>query len=306
MSIIEIKNISRKFKDVEALKNINLKIEEGEVFALLGPNGAGKTTLINILTSILKPTNGTATVNGYDIIKNPLEVRKSIGIVFQEPSLDDLLTAEENLYVHGILYNLEKKELKKRIKEMLEKVELYERKDSIVRTFSGGMKRRLEIARGLLHTPKILFLDEPTIGLDPHSRRTIWEYIRKIKEENNTTIILTTHYMEEAEKLADRVGIINKGEIIALDSVENLKKKIGDEILIIEGELNLEALKKLSFIKSIERINERFFITSKEITKNLNEILKHIKNIKDIEIRKTSLEDVFLKLTGKKIEELDE
>ncbi|MFN3478709.1 MAG: ATP-binding cassette domain-containing protein, partial [bacterium] len=194
---------------------------------------------------------------------------------------------------------------KERIYDMLNTVGLYDRKDHIVRTFSGGMKRRLEIARGLLHTPKILFLDEPTLGLDPLSRRIIWDYIKKVKQEKNTTIILTTHYMEEAENLSNRVGIITKGEIIELDTPENLKKKLGDEILKIKGELDIEKIKTLNFIKNIVFKEDYFIITSKEITKNLSEILKYVKP-KDIEIKKTSLEDVFLSITGKKIEELDE
>lgn len=305
MSIITTSGIIKEFKEIKALKGINIKINEGEVFSLLGPNGAGKTTLISILTGILKPTSGTAVIDGFDIIKQPLDVRKSIGIVFQEPSLDELLTAYENLYLHSMLYNMPVEKAQKRIKEMLDTVGLYERKDHTVKTFSGGMKRRLEIARGLLHTPKVLFLDEPTLGLDPLSRRNIWDYIRKVKKEENTTIILTTHYMEEAESLSDRVAIINKGEIIELDTPDNLKKKLGDEILKIKGKVDTEKLKSFKFIKSINHTKEGYIITSKEITKNISEILKYA-IIEDMEIRKTSLEDVFLNITGKKIEELDE
>lgn len=305
MDIIETFDIKKKFKDVEALKGISIKIKEGEVFSLLGPNGAGKTTLISILTTILKPTSGTALIDGFEITKDPLYVRRKIGIVFQEPSLDDLLTAWENLYVHSILYGMEKSYAIKRIEFILKKVDLYERKDHIVKTFSGGMKRRLEIARGLLHTPKILFLDEPTLGLDPVSRRNIWDYIRQIKKEENITVILTTHYMDEADSLSDTVAIINKGVIIEKDTPENLKKKIGDEILKVKGYIDIENIRKLKFIESIYTDNEYHIIISKEITKNLNEILKFLKP-ESIEIKKISLEDVFLKITGKKIEELDE
>jgi len=305
MYIIETFDIKKKFKDVEALKGINIQIKEGEVFSLLGPNGAGKTTLISILTTILKPTSGTAFIDGFEITKDPLYVRRKIGIVFQEPSLDDLLTAWENLYVHSILYGMEKSYAIKRIEFILKKVDLYERKDHIVKTFSGGMKRRLEIARGLLHTPKILFLDEPTLGLDPVSRRNIWDYIRQIKKEENITVILTTHYMDEADSLSDTVAIINKGMIIEKDTPENLKKKIGDEILKVKGYIDIENIRKLKFIESIYTDNEYHIIISKEITKNLNEILKFLKP-ESIEIKKISLEDVFLKITGKKIEELDE
>jgi ABC-2 type transport system ATP-binding protein len=305
MYIIETFDIKKKFKDVDALKGISIKIKEGEVFSLLGPNGAGKTTLISILTTILKPTSGTAFIDGFEITKDPLYVRRKIGIVFQEPSLDDLLTAWENLYVHSMLYGMEKSYAIKRIEFILKKVDLYERKDHIVKTFSGGMKRRLEIARGLLHTPKILFLDEPTLGLDPVSRRNIWDYIRQIKKEENITVILTTHYMDEADSLSDTVAIINKGVIIEKDTPENLKKKIGDEILKVKGYIDIENIRKLKFIESIYTDNEYHIIISKEITKNLNEILKFLKP-ESIEIKKISLEDVFLKITGKKIEELDE
>jgi len=303
--IIETFDIKKKFKDVDALKGISIKIKEGEVFSLLGPNGAGKTTLISILTTILKPTSGTAFIDGFEITKDPLYVRRKIGIVFQEPSLDDLLTAWENLYIHSMLYGMEKSYAIKRIEFILKKVDLYERKDHIVKTFSGGMKRRLEIARGLLHTPKILFLDEPTLGLDPVSRRNIWNYIRQIKKEENITVILTTHYMDEADSLSDTVAIINKGVIIEKDTPENLKKKIGDEILKVKGYIDIENIRKLKFIESIYTDNEYHIIISKEITKNLNEILKFLKP-ESIEIKKISLEDVFLKITGKKIEELDE
>ena len=305
MNIIETFDITKKFKDIEALSKINIKIKEGEIFSLLGPNGAGKTTLISILTTILKPTSGKAFIDGYDIIENPLDVRRKIGIVFQETSLDDLLTAWENLYVHSMLYGMEKSKAIKKIEFILKKVDLYDRKDHIVKTFSGGMKRRLEIARGLLHTPKILFLDEPTLGLDPVSRRNIWDYIKQIKKEENITIILTTHYMEEADMLSDMVAIINKGKIIEMDSPDNLKTKIGNEILKVKGYVDIDGIKKLKFIDNIYTDNDYYIITSQQITKNLNEIIKFIKP-ENLEIKKISLEDVFLKITGKKIEELDE
>ncbi|MCX7641196.1 MAG: ATP-binding cassette domain-containing protein [Elusimicrobiales bacterium] len=306
MYSIKTFSLVKDFKNIRALDNINIDIKEGEIFSLLGPNGAGKTTLISILTTILKPTSGTANVAGYDIIKNPLEVRKQIGIVFQEPSLDDLLTAEENLMLHGMLYDIKHKELKKRVDELLNMVGLKERAKHQVKTFSGGMKRRLEIARGILHIPKILFLDEPTLGLDPSSRREIWKYILKIKKENNITIILTTHYLEEADSLSDRIAIINKGKIIELDSPYNLKKKLGDEILKIKGKIDIQTISKLNFIKKITQIDDFFIITAKEITPHISEIIKYVKDIKDIEIKKTSLEDVFLNIAGKKIDELHE
>lgn len=303
---IQVYSIVKNFKDIRALDNITLEIKEGEFFSLLGPNGAGKTTLISILTTLLKPSSGKAYICGIDVEEKPFEIRKKIGIVFQEPSLDDLLTAEENLILHGMLYGIKSTELKKRIEEMLVMVDLYERRKDQIRKFSGGMKRRLEIARGILHLPKILFLDEPTLGLDPASRRIIWNYLTRIKKEKNITIILTTHYMEEAEFLSDRVAIINKGKIIELDTPENLKKKIGDEILKIKGDIDIEKIKSLDFIKNISQKDDYFIITSKTITPNISKILSFVKRVDDIEIKKTSLEDVFLNLTGKKIEELDE
>lgn len=306
MYIIKIVSLTKNFDILKALDNINLEIKEGEIFSLLGPNGAGKTTLINILTTILKPTSGTAIVAGHNILENPLNVRRNIGIVFQEPSLDDLLTAEENLLLHGMMYGMKDILLRQRVNDMIKMVGLWERRKDIVRRFSGGMKRRLEIARGILHIPKVLFLDEPTLGLDPISRREIWEYIVKIKKENNITIILTTHYLEEADKISDRIAIINKGRIVELGTPYELKRKIGDEILKIKGDIDIKNISQLNFIKKISNINGYFLITAKELTPYLSQILKFAKNIEDIEIKKTSLDDVFLNITGKKFEELDE
>ena len=304
--MIEIYSISKNFGSINALCSINLEIKEGEIFSILGPNGAGKTTLISILTTIIKPTSGTALVAGYDILKEPLQVRRNIGIVFQEPSLDDLLTAQENLFLHGMLYGMSGSKLKNRVDEMIKMVGLWERRKDIVRKFSGGMKRRLEIARGILHIPKILFLDEPTLGLDPISRKEIWNYIVKIKKENNITIILTTHYLEEADAISDRIAIINKGRIVEIGSPYELKKKVGDEILRVKGDVEIEKISSLGFVKNVSYLDGYVIITAKSLTPYLGEILRFIKNIKDIEIKKTSLDDVFISVTGKKIEELDE
>lgn len=223
-NIIDIKNLTRKFNGFVAVDNISLEVKEGEIFGFLGPNGAGKTTTINILTTQLKPTKGTATITGIDVISNPNEVRRCIGIVFQDPSLDIELTAWENLKFHGMIYNISNEETKKRSDELLQMVELLDRKNNLVKKFSGGMKRRLEVARGLLHKPKILFLDEPTIGLDPQTRTRIWEYVFNIQKEHNMTIFLTTHSMEEAENCS-RVAIIDHGKIVALGTPEELKRK---------------------------------------------------------------------------------
>ena len=223
MSIIEVKNLTKKFNGFTAVDHISFNVEEGEIFGLLGPNGAGKTTTIKMLTTLLRPTEGKATVCGYDILKQRDEVRSSIGIVFQEPALDNRLTGRENLDFHARLYGLDKKTRHKRIEEVLEMVELKDKADVIVRDYSGGMQRRLEIARGLMHYPRVLFLDEPTLGLDAQTRRHIWEYILSLNQREKTTIILTTHYMEEADYLCQRMAIVDFGKIVALDTPANLK-----------------------------------------------------------------------------------
>jgi ABC-2 type transport system ATP-binding protein len=222
--IIEVKNLYKYFGQVIALKGISFEVYKGEIFGFLGPNGAGKTTTINILCTLLSPSSGEVIVNGFNVMSSPDEVRNSIGIIFQELTLDERLTAYENLDFHGMIYHLPKKIRRERIKEVLEMVGLYAKKDYIVRTFSGGMKRRLEIARGLMHKPKILFLDEPTLGLDPQTRQYIWDYILDLSHKEKITIFLTTHYMDEAEN-CQRIGIIDYGKIIDLDTPDALKNK---------------------------------------------------------------------------------
>ncbi len=230
-NIIEVKDLKKKFKDFVAVDKISFEVKEGEIFAFLGPNGAGKTTTIKILTTLLQPTSGEIKLNGFSPTKQQDETRKSFGIVFQDPSLDDELTAYENMEFHGVLYDVEKKLRKKRIKELLEFVELWDRKDSIVKTFSGGMKRRLEIARGLLHHPKILFLDEPTLGLDAQTRNHMWNYIKDLAKKEKMTVFLTTHYLEEAEKIADRIAIIDHGKIEKIGTDKEIKKSTGTKSL---------------------------------------------------------------------------
>jgi ABC-2 type transport system ATP-binding protein len=226
MPIIEVKNLIKKFKTKDgefiAVNDVSFNVLKGEIFAFLGPNGAGKTTTIKTITTLLHPTSGEIKLNGFDVVLNPNEARKSFGIVFQDPSLDDDLTAYENMEIHGVFYNMPKDLLKKRIEELLKLVELWDRKDDFVKNFSGGMKRRLEISRGLLHHPKILFLDEPTLGLDPQTRNHIWSYIKNLNIKEGITIFFTTHYIEEAEKSASKVAIIDKGQIIILDSPQSI------------------------------------------------------------------------------------
>jgi ABC-2 type transport system ATP-binding protein len=227
---IQVENLTRKFNGFIAVDSISFSVGEGEIFGFLGPNGAGKTTTINILCTILKPTSGKAVVACCDVTLDPHRVRKEIGIVFQDPSLDDRLTAEDNLRFHGYLYNIPNKEIMRRIPEVLGLVELYDRRKEFVKKFSGGMKRRLEIARGLLHRPKILFLDEPTLGLDPQTRAHIWDYVLKMKKETGLTVFMTTHYMQEAE-VCDRIAIIDHGKIVDIDTPKNLKEKNGEQTL---------------------------------------------------------------------------
>lgn len=231
MKIIKVENLIKKFDGFMAVDGISFEVEAGEIFAFLGPNGAGKSTTIKMLTTLLKPTGGRIELNGHDPARDPNEVRRSFGIVFQDPSLDDELTAFENVEFHGVLYGVPRKVRREKIGELLRFVELWDRKDSLVKEFSGGMKRRLEIARGLLHEPKILFLDEPTLGLDPQTRNHMWNYLEKLNKEKGITIFFTTHYMEEAERMARRIAIIDHGRIIAAGTSSELEAQTGTESL---------------------------------------------------------------------------
>lgn len=222
--IIEVKNLIKKFSDLIAVDNISFTVNPGEIFAFLGPNGAGKTTTIKILTTLLKQTSGEVEVNGFNVLTSKDQVRHSFGIVFQDHSLDDELTAYENMQFHAVLFSVPKEERKERIESLLKFVELWERKDSLVKTFSGGMKRRLEISRGLLHQPKILFLDEPTLGLDPQTRNHIWKYIQDLSQNKGLTVFFTTHYMDEADRVAQKIAIIDHGKIVAQGTSAELKK----------------------------------------------------------------------------------
>ncbi|HEX2406547.1 MAG TPA: ATP-binding cassette domain-containing protein [Nitrososphaeraceae archaeon] len=336
--MINIKNLTKKFDKIRAVDNISLNIQEGEVFGLLGQNGAGKTTIIHMLATLLKPTSGTAQINGYDIIKNASKVRKNIGIVFQAPSSDDMLTGFENLKIHSYLYAVPSDLRIKRINELLKLVGLYERKDDIVKKYSGGMRRRLEIARGLIHKPKVMFLDEPTLGLDPNSRKSMWNYIQKLVKEEKITIILTTHYMEEADTLCDRIGFINKGKIIAIDTPQQLKlmvknnndfnntdKYIGDIVKLhfkVTKQINsqnnnnnniltknIEILKSFKFVKKVEQINESenddlvLILHVDNMNYNLPIILKSIDKVEYIEFSQPTLDDVFYTFTKGRIAE---
>lgn len=262
-NIIEVKNLTKKFSDFIAVKKISFTVRKGEIFAFLGPNGAGKTTTIKMLTTLLHPTEGSLLLNNFDPIKQANDVRHSFGIVFQDPSLDDELTAYENMDFHGVLYGVSKQMRKSRIQQLLRFVELWDRKDDLVKHFSGGMKRRLEIARGLLHHPKILFLDEPTLGLDPQTRNHIWSYIKNLNKKEKITVFFTTHYMEEADRVADRIAVIDHGKIIAEGSSDQLKRKtkkksLEDAFLTLTGhKIREEEASAIDNIRSHRRMRMR-------------------------------------------------
>ncbi|MFH1640027.1 MAG: ATP-binding cassette domain-containing protein [Chloroflexota bacterium] len=307
MNTIEVENLSKNFGQMTAVDRISFRVAEGEIFGFLGPNGAGKTTTINMLCTLLKPAGGRAVVNGYDIVRQRSLVRRSIGLVFQEPTLDEYLTAEQNLRFHAYAYKIPGEIREKRIDELLELVELKERRRSKVRTFSGGMKRRLEIARGLLHNPRVLFLDEPTLGLDPQTRRHIWDYILSLRKQNNLTIFLTTHYMDEAEN-CDRITIIDQGRIIALDTPDRLKDAMGGDVVTLKAEDNraaaLELKEKYALTPVIQDETIVFSVPRGE--KFLPKLMDGFKSrLVSIGVRRPTLDDVFLKLTGRAIREED-
>lgn len=309
-NIIETEKITKKYGKLLAVNSVNLAIEEGTIFGLLGPNGAGKTTLISMLVTMRKPTSGTARVNGFDVARQPDDVRKSLGIVFQDPSLDDELTAFENLEMHAAMYGVPNSERKKRIDEVLKLVALEKNINSIVKTFSGGMKRRLEIARGLVHEPKILFLDEPTIGLDPQTRASIWEHIKKLNKSHKITIILTTHYMDEADSVCNKVAIIDSGKIIAQGTPQSLKNSLGGDVISIEcthSQSCVQKLEKIKWVKSAKSHDGNLDIRVEKGEEKIPELLRLMEQqgikVGSVSLRKPSLDDVFLHYTGKTIRE---
>ena len=304
--MIEAQGLTKKFGSLTAVDNINFKVEKGEVFGLLGPNGAGKSTTLSMLCTILRPTSGIALVNGFDVAKNPSQVRKSIGIVFQDPSIDDKLTGRENMQMHGDLYGVPRDQLKSRIDEVLKLVELEDRADSYMNTYSGGMRRRLEIARSLIHYPKVLFLDEPTIGLDPQSRDHIWSYIRELIKSEDITVILTTHYMEEADKLCPRIAIVDHGKIVAMDTPKKLKEQLGGETITVKtkkNELFVEKIKAAGIVKAVVIVNEEVKMTVDSAHSLLPSVINiAMQNgifIESVSVQEPQLDDVFLHYTGR-------
>ena len=305
MDIIEVDNLVKRFGELEAVRGVSFTVKEGEIFGFLGPNGAGKTTVINVLCTLLQPTDGQARVNGYDVITECNNVRQSIGLIFQEPTLDDYLTAEQNLRFHGYAYGVPRSVLEPRLRALLDMVELWDRRKAKIRTYSGGMKRRLEIARGLLHRPKVLFLDEPTLGLDPQTRRRIWDYIHGLRKSENLTIFMTTHYMDEAEN-CDRVAIIDYGQIVVMDTLEKLRDSVGGDVVSVKTEDNEQAM----------RLLQEQYKLSPSITNGIinfavprgEEFLPGFVSgfpmrLLSVGLARPTLEDVFLKVTGRSIRE---
>lgn len=305
--VIKVQNLVKRYNHITAVNDISFQVEESTIFGFLGPNGAGKTTTISILCTLLSPTSGNAYIAGYDCMKYPSEVRKSIGIVFQDSTLDKDLTGYENLVFHAYLYNMPKSNIKNRVNSVLNFVGLYERKDELVKKYSGGMKRRLEVARGLIHNPRVLFLDEPTLGLDPQSRANLWEFIIKLPEEQNVTIFMTTHYMEEAE-VCNKIAIIDNGKIIASGSPDELKKIIGGDVVSIITKDNILArdqIERLLKLQVSEKGNE-LYMTCNQGETCIPELIRSLGDkVLSVKIQRPTLNDVFLKLTGKTIREED-
>ena len=311
MNAIHVEGLTRKFGDFAAVRGVSFDVPENEVFGFLGPNGAGKTTTINMLCTLLRPSGGRAEVNGIDVAVDPGAVRQSIGLIFQDPSLDEQLTGRENLRLHAMLYDVSRDDFRRRSDELLEMVDLTDKADDLVRTYSGGMKRRLEISRGLLHRPKVLFLDEPTLGLDPQTRRHIWEYLFRLRERRGITMFMTTHYMDEAEN-CDRIAIIDHGQIVALDTPEGLKGLVGGDVVTVQTSDNEAAMARLAQLQGIQtRLGPEGQVIVE--TDKGDQFIPHMIStfadggnpveVQSVNLRRPTLEDVFIKLTGRAIRE---
>ena len=309
MYAIEVNSLTKKFGDFKAVDNISFHVEEGEIFGFLGPNGAGKSTTMMILTTLLKPTSGYALVGGHNVVSEAKKVRKKIGYVQQEISVDEFLTGRENLYLHARINQVPNNQISSRIDEIIELVELTEKQDKATLTYSGGMRKRLDIANGLLSRPSVLFLDEPTVGLDIQTRRKIWEYIRKIRQDFGMTIFVTTHYMEEADNLCDRIGIIDFGKIQIIDKPKSMKSAIGNEIItfsLVDGKANQDALinqiSKIEFVKEVKNKQDLINVLSTKsnevIPKIFQESMNLGINISSLSLKQPTLDDVFISYTG--------
>lgn len=311
MKAIEVNKLTRKYGDFTAVNDISFDVNQGEIFGFLGPNGAGKTTTINMLCTLLRPTSGGATVNGFDIASQQGDVRQSIGLIFQDPSLDEQLTGRENLRFHAMLYDVPSDVYKTRSAEVLSMVDLTDKADEKVQSFSGGMKRRLEIARGLLHHPQILFLDEPTIGLDPQTRLHIWEYLLKLRDQGDITMFMTTHNMAEAENCT-RIAIMDNGKIVALDTPEALKSLVGGDIITVRTSNNEKATEKLQSVHNIAARTGpegQLIVETEHGDQFIPKMMTTFANsgdpiaVESVNLRRPTLEDVFIKITGRAIRE---
>jgi ABC-2 type transport system ATP-binding protein len=311
---VETRSLSKSFGTVDAVNDISFAVKSGEIFGFLGPNGAGKSTTIMILTTLLKPTSGQALVSGFDVLTQAKQVRQSIGYVQQESTVDEYLTGRENLLLQARLNHIPKDQINKRIDDVLELIELSDKQNDPVVTYSGGMRKRLDIAGGLLHHPKVLFLDEPTVGLDIQTRRKIWEYIEKIHKEFDMTIFLTTHYMEEADQLCDRIGIIDHGKIQIIDSPENMKNAMGNEVISLtfengDSENFLSQLRQIDLIKKINEDNNKLTLFASKGTEVIPKIFQISSDLKikiiSISLTQPTLDDVFISYTGREIRDDD-
>jgi ABC-2 type transport system ATP-binding protein len=305
---IETRDLTKKYGTLTAVDSLNLTVNHGEVFGLLGPNGAGKTTIISMLCTIVNPSSGSATVNGFDILKQSAKVRRSIGIVFQDPSIDDRLTGRENLQLHACLYDVPSELAKKRIAEVLNLVGLEDKADFAMKTYSGGMRRRLELARGLLHHPSVLFLDEPTLGLDPQTREHLWEYIENLSKTTKITIILTTHYMEEADQLCHRIAIIDYGKIKVINTPSNLKTALKGDVIIVttnQSDKLAARLNELKFDHPVDLMKDVVRLTVPNAEKLIPRLIKIASDIgvevNSVSVHRPTLNDVFLHYTGRDI-----
>ena len=309
MKAIEVDSLTKEFGDFKAVDNISFQIEEGEIFGFLGPNGAGKSTTMMILTTLLKPTSGSALVGGYDVMSDGKKVREKIGYVQQEISVDEFLTGRENLYLHARINQIPRNLIKSRIDDVLELVELGEKKDQATLTYSGGMRKRLDIANGLLSRPSVLFLDEPTVGLDIQTRRKIWGYIKKIRKDFGMTIFISTHYMEEADNLCDRIGIIDHGKIQVIDTPKSMKSAIGNEIIsfnLVDGKASqdtlIEQINKIEFVKEVKNKQDLITVFSTKSNEVIPKIFQESTNlemrINSLTLKQPTLDDVFISYTG--------
>jgi ABC-2 type transport system ATP-binding protein len=305
---IEVRGLTKTFAEIRAVRGVDFEVASGEVFGFLGPNGAGKTTTINMLCTLVKPTAGSATVAGHDVVRERDDVRRNIGLVFQDPTLDSYMTAAQNLKLHAELYGLQRSLVGPRMQQVLEMVGLWERRDSVVGTFSGGMRRRLEIARGMMHSPRVLFLDEPTVGLDPQTRRSIWTYIRELKEREEITIFMTTHYMDEAE-WCERIAIMDNGQIVALDAPGTLKAQVGRDRIMIHTSDDDAAIAALA-----ERFGIEATVAEGAVTFGVPGGEQFVPRlfaelgvpISDVSVSRPTLDDVFMSYTGTTIRDAEE